>query len=130
MAAKETLSARVDEDMKRRVTKYRDSRGLENTQDAVKELLNIGYREANNPLAMRFKSQMVKWSGDLGIMSVLALLAGFATPVLAPANAAVLAIGLASTAVVILGGLELARVVGGYSELGINIRRLLSEVRQ
>lgn len=57
MGCKETVSARVDPDWKKRIEDYQDQQGHENRSDAAVELLKAGYREKQHPMLYRVKQQ-------------------------------------------------------------------------
>ena len=124
-AKNNVISVKVDDALNDRVVTYQKQHGLENKSEAARTLLEVGEREQQNPFLFRMKDEVTYWMGQLGIASVIVLLGGFTTPMLAPASAALFSISLIVAAVGLLAGFELLRVFTGMNELGVRWRDLV-----
>lgn len=125
MAQSERLQFRIDDELRAMINRYKEVHNLETESEAARQMMRVGYRERQSPLMHRFKAQVIDYAADLGIFAVIVVVVGFLTPILSPADAALLAVGLAATAVVLLSAMSLARVAAGTSELGVVIRELI-----
>lgn len=124
-AKNNVISVKVDDDLNDRVESYRGKYGFNSKSEAARTLLEVGEREQRNPFLFRMKDEMTYWMGQLGIASVIVLLGGFTTPMLAPASAALFSVSLIVAAVGLLAGFEVLRVVTGMNELGVRWRDLV-----
>jgi len=126
MAGSDRLYFRADDDLQDRVGAFEETHGFEDQSKATRELVEIGLREVSSPLVYRFKDQLIRYVGELGLFAVLSILAGFATPLLSIADAAILSVSLIVTAVALLAVLELVRTCVGSNQLGSSIRERIS----
>jgi len=126
MAGSDRLYFRADDDLQERVGTFEETHGFEDQSKATRELVKIGLREKSSPLVYRFKDQLIRYVGELGLFAVLSILAGFATPLLTIGDAALLSISLVVTAVALLAVLELVRAYAGCNQLGRSIRERIS----
>ena len=122
MAGSDRLYFRADDDLQERVGTFEETHGFEDQSKATRELVEIGLREVSSPLVYRFKDQLIRYVGELGLFAVLSILAGFATPLLSVGDAALLSISLVVTSVTLLAVLELVRTYAGCNQLGRSIR--------
>jgi len=126
MAGSDRLYFRADDDLQDRVDSFEETHGFEDRSKATRELVEIGLRERSSPLVYRFKDQLIRYVGELGIFAVLAIILGFTTPLLSAGNAVLVSISLIVTAVALLAVLELVRAYAGCNQLGMSIRERFS----
>lgn len=114
---KETLSTRVPPDQKQTVERWGERRGYDSLSQATGELVKVGLRESEQPLLYRLKDLSIEAAWYLAIGSVIALLLGFATSGLTPADGVRIAAVFLSVGAAGIAGVELARYATGYSHL-------------
>jgi hypothetical protein len=114
---KETLSTRVPPDAKRDVERWGERRGYDSLSQATGELVKVGLRESEQPLLYRAKDLSIEAAWYLAIGSVIALLLGFTTSGLTPADSVRVAAVFLSVAAAGIAGVELVRYATGCHAL-------------
>lgn len=118
MAEKATIH---DSEATHKVEEYQEKRGFESKSKAAKELVEIGFREAEHPTLYRWYERMADVAGLVLVVAVLGLIAGF-TGVIDRIDAAYFASASLLFAVSLLALMLVMRVMYGQTELGTLFR--------
>lgn len=119
---KEPLSARVDQELVNGVEAYQEQIGADDRSDAHREILRIGLREAQGPVAHDIRDMALDAAYHLALVAVVVLIAGHMTTVLTPAHATAIAVVTLSVAAAPVAIVEMVRAARGQSEIGEALR--------
>jgi hypothetical protein len=113
-----TLSFSTTAERRTAVEQYQQREGYDTKTDALEELVAIGLRESRYPVLHRWKTQATNWAGQIGLMSLVVVIAGFLTDVVTPVHGLQIALVMLTLACVLWAAVELARTATGQSALG------------
>lgn len=120
---KQTIGFRADEDLRSQVEAYKEANGFDEKSDAVRELMEVGLREAQGPLLYRAKEYSIDAAYHLVLLAVVIMVSGLTTELLPPAGALQIGIVLIVVAVCFVAIVEFARTLTGRNEIAAAFRR-------
>lgn len=106
---------------------------IDDRSQAIRQLIEIGYREATEPLGRRARDVLVEWASKLAMFGVLAFVLALTHPSLQQSDGVLLGVSLLTVAVAMLAIAGVIRVLTGHGETGFavhkSVRELLEVVR-
>jgi uncharacterized membrane protein YfcA len=114
---KETLSTRVTNSRKQDVQRWGERRGYDSLSQATGELVAVGLRESEQPLLYRAKDLSIEAAWYLAIGGVIAILLGFTTSGLTPADGVRVAAVFVSVGASLIASIEFLRYLSGSSSI-------------
>lgn len=114
---KQTVGARVEEDIVDGLEAVESQEGYEDRSDAVRDVLRTGIREKRGPVAQNWRDIAHSAAYHLTLVAVLLVVVGFGTSMLTPARATALALVTITVAIAPIAALELWRLVSGQAAL-------------
>jgi len=114
---KQTVGARVEEDIVEGLNAVQDDEGHSDRSDAVRDVLRTGIREKRGPVSQRWRDMSMSAAFHLTLLAVLLVVIGFGTQMLTPGRATAIAMVTVTVAIAPIAALELWRLVAGQAEL-------------
>lgn len=124
MAKADKLVIRTGSDLREKVERHGELYGHDSLSDAAKDLLEIGWQETRSPWLYRVKNGAMTGAYTLALIAVCTLTFGYATEILEPGRAIVLAMVFLTVATVPVAVVELAQAANGSASIRDVFRRV------
>jgi len=116
---KQTVGARVEEDIVDGLKTVQEAEGHTDRSDAVRDVLRTGIREKRGPVSQHWRDFALSAAYQLSLLATVLVVLGFATQMLTPWRATAIAMVMVTIALVPVATVELVRILRGQSEMAL-----------